>query len=50
MDIKSEEVTQLRPMVPDAVAELTPSAEPLSSEITPLSVSSNHGVSTTAFW
>lgn len=45
MDIKSEEVTQFRPAVPDAAAELAPSAEPLPSEISPLSVSAAIAVS-----
>lgn len=40
MDIKSDEVTQFRPMVPDAGAELTPWAEPLLSEISLLCVPS----------
>lgn len=37
-------------MVPDADAELAPSAEPLPSEITALSFFGDHGVSASAFW
>lgn len=45
MAIKSEQVTQFRPVVPGVDAELTPSAEPLPSEITLLSLSSAVSVS-----
>lgn len=37
-------------MVPGAEAELAPSAEPLLSEITALSLFRDHGLSASAFW